>query len=204
MIATVSAVAFIFFSCKSKISEAERIDLENYPLQVVDSMRLLQTNRGHVEMRVVTGRMERYQSDSLSYELFPNGIWVYAYTEDGSLESTIVADEARHEQKSEDEEAGDVWEAYGNVVVRNVMKDETMETDTLYWDRTSKEIYTDCYIRMYSPDGFMQGFGMRSDERARNAVIQRPFNSYGVVVKDSTEVIIDTANFIGPLLPKTK
>jgi len=97
-----------------------------------------------------------------------------------------------------------VWEAYGNVVVRNVMKDETMETDTLYWDRTSKEIYTDCYIRMYSPDGFMQGFGMRSDERARNAVIQRPFNSYGVVVKDSTEVIIDTANFIGPLLPKTK
>lgn len=202
MIATVSAVAFIFFSCKSKISEAEKIDLSSYPLQVVDSMRLLQTNRGQVEMRVITGRMERYQGDSLSYELFPEGIWVYAYTDEGALESTIVADEARHEQKSEDD--GDVWEAYGNVVVRNVMKDETMETDTLYWNRTEKEIYTDCYIRMYSPDGFMQGFGMKSDERARNAVILRPFNSYSVVVKDSTDIIVDTANFIGPILPKTK
>ncbi len=206
MIATVSTVAFIFFSCKSKIAETEGLDLSTAPLQVVDSVRMLQTNKGKVEIRVQTGRMERYQTDTSSYELFPEGIWVYAYTTDGELESTIVADAARHDEKSDEkkDEEGDVWMAFGNVVVRNVIKDETMETDTIYWDRTRKEIYTDCYIRMYSPDGFMQGFGMRSDERARNAVIQRPFNSYGVVIKDTAEVWIDTANFIGPLLPKTK
>ena len=91
------------------------------------------------------------------------------------------------------------WAAYGNVVVKNIIKQETMETDTLYWDQVAKEIYTDCYIRMYSPAGFLQGYGMRSDEMARDAVIQRPFNSYGVVVKDSTVVQIDSVNLIGPL-----
>ena len=62
------------------------------------------------------------------------------------------------------------------MVVRNIVKQETMETDTLYWDRKNQEIYTDCYIRLYSPDGFMQGYGMRSDERARNSIILRPFS----------------------------
>jgi hypothetical protein len=40
---------------------------------------------------------------------------------------------------------------------------------------------------------------MESDQRARNSVIFRPFNSYGVVVKDTTEVLVDSINFIGPL-----
>ena len=44
----------------------------------------------------------------------------------------------------------------------------------------------------------MQGFGMRSDDMARNAIIQRPFNSYGVVEQDSTKVVLDSVNFIGP------
>jgi len=57
-------------------------------------------------------------------------------------------------------------------------------------------------VRMYSPDGFMQGYGMRSDERARNSIILKPFNNFARVVKDSTEVIIDSVNFIGPLLRK--
>jgi hypothetical protein len=47
---------------------------------------------------------------------------------------------------------------------------------------------------------FMQGYGMESDEMARNAVIDNPFNSYAIVSRDSTETgYIDTANFIGPL-----
>ena len=51
---------------------------------------------------------------------------------------------------------------------------------------------------MYSPAGYMQGFGMRSDDMARNAIIQRPFNSYGVVEQDSTKVVLDSVNFVGP------
>ena len=48
----------------------------------------------------------------------------------------------------------------------------------------------------------MQGFGMRSDEMARNSNLLKAFDSYGVVVEDSTRVVIDSVNFIGPLLKK--
>ncbi|NLH22907.1 MAG: hypothetical protein GX474_00145, partial [Bacteroidales bacterium] len=61
----------------------------------------------------------------------------------------------------------------------------TMETDTLYWDQQKKIIYTHCYVRLTSPDFFAQGYGMESDERATNAKILRPFDSYGYIQKDT-------------------
>ena len=94
------------------------------------------------------------------------------------------------------------WEAFGNVVVQNIIKQEVMETDTLYWDRKNEEIYTDCYVKLHSPQGFMQGYGMRSDQRARNSIILNPFDNFAFIVQDSTEVLIDSVNFIGPLLKK--
>jgi hypothetical protein len=52
---------------------------------------------------------------------------------------------------------------------------------------------------------FMQGYGMESDELARNAIILKPFDSYSVIQQDSTEVLyIDTVNFVGPLLKTIK
>lgn len=200
MMATAAAVAFIVFSCKSKLSEAERLDLSKTPVQTVDDMAILQTTNGRLDMRVDAEIMERYDTDTVTFELFPKGLNVYSYTEEGELQSEIHSENASHEKNKNSKE--EIWKAYGNVVIRNIIKQETMETDTIYWDRAKGEIYTDCYVRMYSPDGFMQGYGMRSDEKVTNSVILRPFNSYGVVVQDTTRVLVDTVNFIGPLLKK--
>ena len=200
MIATATAVAFIVYSCKSRLKVADKLDLSTTPLQTVDSMYMLQTKNGKIEMRILTGKLQRFDNDSVSYEYFPDGLWVYAYTDDEVLESTIVSDAASHEKNKRTDE--EIWKAFGNVVIRNIVRQQTMETDTSYGDRSKQEIYTDCYGRMFSPEGFIQGYGMRSDERARNSIILKPFNNFAVVVRDSAEVVIDSANFIGPLLKK--
>lgn len=200
MIATVETVAFIVLACQQKLSEAVRLDLKETPVQTVDSMFVVQSENGKLQMRVEADVMERYDNDTCSYELFPKGFSVFAYNEDGKLETQLLSDNAKHfKSKRYNTE---YWYAFGNVVVQNVIKQETMETDTLYWDRATKEIYTNCYVRMFSPDGFMQGYGFRSDERARNSVLYKEFNSYVYVVQDSTKVVIDSVNFIGPLLKK--
>ena len=192
------AVAFVVYSCKNDLGTAEKLDLSQTPVQVVDRMFVVQSENGMLQMRMEADVMERYDNDTVSYELFPKGIAVFGYNEEGLLETEITSDEARHikEKKSKDEK----WEAYGNVVVKNIINQEVMETDTLYWDRKNEKIFTHCYVKMYSPDGFMQGYGMESDQRARNSVILQPFDSYGIVVQDSTEVRVDSANFIGPFI----
>ena len=198
--ATAMAVAFVVYSCKNDLGTAEKLDLSQTPVQVVDRMFVVQSENGMLQMRMEADLMERYDNDTVSYELFPKGIAVFGYNEEGLLETEITSDEARHikEKKSKDEK----WEAYGNVVVKNIINQEVMETDTLYWDRKNEKIFTHCYVKMYSPDGFMQGYGMESDQRARNSVILEPFDSYGIVVQDSTEVRVDSVNFIGPFIKK--
>ena len=199
MIATASAVAFVVFSCKGKLGEAAALDLSETPVQVVENMFVVQTENSGLQMRAEAPLMEKYEKDTVSYELFPKGFFVYGYTEEGLLETNITSDNARHLKYKDGRES---WEAFGNVVVRNLIKQETMETDTLYWDQKNEKIFTDCYVKMYSPQGFMQGYGMESDQRARDSRIFNPFNSYGIVVQDSTEVVIDSVNFIGPLQKK--
>ena len=199
MTATASAVAFVVYSCRGKLAEEDVKDISQMPVQTADSITSVQTENGQIQMRMESPRMERYESDTLSTQLFPDGFAVYGYVDGGLLETSIVADNARHLKYSDGRES---WAVFGNVVVKNLIKREVMETDTLYWDQKNEKIWTDCYVKMYSPDGFMQGYGMESDQRARNSVIFRPFNSYGIVTRDSSAVNMDSVNFIGPLQKK--
>jgi LPS export ABC transporter protein LptC len=201
-LATAAAVALFVVSCKSKLAEAERIDPSKAPSQEVRGMFAANSTNGSLSMRAEAPRMQRFETDTSTLEIFPEGFTVYAYTAEGMLETVITADVARHraDKRFKDNES---WQAFGNVIVKNVIKQEQMETDTLYWNKEKNEIYTDCYVKMYSPSGFMQGYGMHSDDRARTAIIHRPFDSFGYTVQDTTTVVLDSVNFIGPFLRKS-
>ena len=195
MMATALAVAFVVYSCKGKLAEVEVLDLKETPVQIVNDMFIVQSENSQMQMRAEAPLMEKYENDSLKYELFPEGFFVYGYDEAGNLETKIVADNARHLKYDDGRET---WEAFGNVVVNNIINQEVMETDTLYWDQENEKMYTHCYVRLYSPDGFIQGYGMEADQRARDNKIFNQFNSYAIISKDSTQVLIDSVNFIGP------
>ena len=152
-------VASIVVSCGSQIGEADRLDLDKTPTQRIYDMFAVQTRNGSVAMRIESDLMEHYDADTASYDAFPNGISVYGYTDEGLLESVIVADDARH-IVPKDRNKDEIWEAFGNVILHNVIEQETMETDTIYWDQAKREVYTDCYVKMYSPQGFLQGLNI--------------------------------------------
>lgn len=198
MAAVTFLTAAIAVSCSNKLKKINADEISEAPTQVVLDMDAAQTENGLVQLRLKAARMERYDSeDGNSRELFPEGFMVLAYNEEGLLETRIVSNEARHTVEGENEQ----WAAYGDVVINNYLNGQRIETDTLYWDRERKRIYTDtgCLVRLYSPDGFMQGYGLDSDERARDAQLLRPFDSYGIISDDSTGTgYVDTVNFIGP------
>ena len=193
------AAAFSFLpGCSTKTEVTDQIDMSTAPRQVGDSILAYQSVNGEQTLRVEAPRMEKYETDSLSYELFPLGFYVFSY-KDGDLETSITAKKARHSVLKDKSEK---WEVFGDVVITNYINGQTMKTDTLYWDRYEHKIYTHCFVEMASPQGFMQGYGMESDEQARNAEITRPFDSFTRIQEDS--LYVDTANFIGPILDPSK
>ena len=195
VMAATFVVAIIALSCKGP--EAEPYDYEHNPVQIVYDMQVLQTKNSSASMRMHAPVMKRfaYTKDSVehSYELYQDGFSVDAYTPEGELETTITANEARHVTTK----GGEVWCAYGDVVITNHIKGDRMVTDTIYWNREEETIYTDCYVQLTSYSGMMQGYGMTSDERARNSTILHPFDSWSVS-RDSGDVYVDTINFLGP------
>ena len=150
-----------------------------------------------MEMRTRAMDTYSYEQDSVptTKEIYREGFEVYLYNEDGLLESQLIAEGAQHTTTKKTDD----WMAFGNVNILNHIKGERIITDTVYWDKQSEQIYTDCYVIMTSPKGRLQGYGMRSDQRANSSTILRPFDSFGRVVEDSTKFYIDTVNFVGPL-----
>lgn len=193
-VAIILVIATFVVSCSDN-KNIEKLDLNSIPRQTVVNMRAVQSQNGLLQMRMEAPLMERFENDTTSFELFSKGFDVKGFNEEGFLETQITSNQAKHTTTRRNEK----WEAYGNVVIKNFIKGEMMETDTLYWDRERKIIFTHCFVKMYSQDGYMQGYGMESDEMARNATINRPFDSYGIIKDSLSPQYKDTVNIIGPL-----
>ncbi len=181
LVAVTLVIAISLNGCKEDIPKSDIEEVEHLPTQIIEGMLLKQYHSDMVAYEVTAPILERYSNAEKPYELFPKGIELLGYTTEGELETKIRADYAKHviERKG-----AEIWEAYGNVVVINFIKEERMESDTLYWNRKEQKIYTHSKVKLTTPDMFMQGIGMESDEMARNAVIKNPFNSYAIVQKE--------------------
>lgn len=199
-VAVTMVIATLLFSCKDDIPTANINTDKQSPVQRIEGMNVLQFSKGEIAYQVEAPVMERYQDEEAPYDVFPDGFLLKGFTPEGLLETRIRAEYAKNIKGKYEE---DIWEAYGNVVINNYIKGERIETDTLFWNRLTQRIYTHTWVKLTTPDLFMQGYGMESDDMARNAVIQNPFDSYAIVRRDSLEIpYIDTANFIGPILKR--
>ena len=112
-LATASAVAFVVYSCKGKLAEEDAMDITLMPVQTADSITSVQTQNGQIQMRMEAPLMERYETDSLSTQLFPEGFAVYGYIDGGLLETPITADNARHLKYSDGRESWAARECRG-------------------------------------------------------------------------------------------
>ena len=130
MLASVFALASIVVSCGDHLREADMLNLSETPVQTIENMFTVQTKNGKVEMRIEAPLMQTFDNDSVKTDRFPKGLSVYTYNDAGELESLVFSDNATHKVDKKRHKS-DTWSAFGNVMIHNVIKRETMETDTI-------------------------------------------------------------------------
>ena len=74
-----AAAAFVFHSCSTGTEVADQVDMSSVPRQTGDSIFATQSLNGETTLRMEAARMEKYETDTSSYELFPSGFDVYTY-----------------------------------------------------------------------------------------------------------------------------
>jgi LPS export ABC transporter protein LptC len=171
MVASVLTLATIAFSCKSDIEKVQELsDAQNVPSLRIENLNGRLTEMGRIKVRFTAPRMLQYNFATEKYTDFPDGIELYRYTDSATFESSVIADKAINY------EAKNLWEATGNVKMRNA-KGELLETEKLYWDQKNKRIYTDVWVKITNKDAIINGEGLESDEAFDNYEIQRVSNS---------------------------
>ncbi|MBB6609538.1 LPS export ABC transporter periplasmic protein LptC [Pontibacter sp. Tf4] len=99
--------------------------------------------------------------------VFPKGFYVEFMQQEGQVTSTMRANYG-HQDKGKE-----IYFAKGDVQVHNILKQEKLETEELYWDRRRRKIYTDKFVKITTPNRVVTGHGLRSDQNFENYTIQK-------------------------------
>jgi LPS export ABC transporter protein LptC len=111
--------------------------------------------------------MNTYYGDN-PYIDFPEGIKITSYT-NGEIHSTLTADYAIKEEYTER------MEAHGNVVIVDLVKQESILTEKIIWDQRNKRIFSDVEVTQIKADGTRnRGDGFVANEKFTNYTIQNP------------------------------
>lgn len=162
LLATLITGVILPGACDDRQAQLSAIeDHKQVPTLEIDRLQIDYTENGLRRMNLEAPLLQRFLLAEEPYNVFPEGMHVYFYTAANELENEIIADYAYHREKPEE-----YWKATGNVVVKNHLKKQTLYTDTLYWDRAKKNIYTHAPVRIVTPDLSFNGQdGMVADER---------------------------------------
>ncbi len=105
--------------------------------------------------------------------LYPKGMHIVFY-EDGKPTTMVTAKYGKYEK------AKDQYFVRNDVVVKNTVKNEQLNTEELYWDRQKRQIFTDKFVRITSADEVATGHGLTSNEDFSNYTIKNFTGSFKI------------------------
>ena len=168
--------ATLLFSCGKK-TQITAYDNETLMTESSEHRAITMMENGKRSYTFVSPLMEGYRLAANPYQEFRRGIELTTYTDSLSLpEVTITANYAIYYERQK------LWEAKGNVVVirRNREEGDTtitglteVYTQQLFWNATTKKIYSNVDTKVLQGDGWHFGVGFDADEDLTNIHFRR-------------------------------
>jgi len=163
----------MFFSCQNDLEAIREFEQnEKAPLEAGTNVRIVYSSNAQVRMILTAPEMNRFNIPE-NYLEMPQGVSVVFYDSLMNVTATLRADFAINFLDRE------IFEARTNVVVVNE-KNETLNTEQLFWDQTRGIIYTEKFVQVTSQDEVLHGEGFEADERFTRWTIGKPRGTFRV------------------------
>lgn len=163
--------ATLLLSC-SKKSDPITFDYETLMTESSQNRTIVMMDNGKRSYTFTSPLMEGYSLATNPYQEFRRGISMTTYTDTLSLvDATITANYAIYYERQR------LWEAKGNVVIIKRLRngaDTTVTglteiyTQQLFWNATTKKIYSNVDTKVLQPDGWHFGVGFDADDDLKN------------------------------------
>jgi LPS export ABC transporter protein LptC len=173
----------IAFSCtEEKDAQKGNMDYDG-PVLEADNINVIHSDSGYVKIRMSTAKQLRYASGE---EVYPKPVYVTFLDKSGVEYSRLRGDSARY-IKGEN-----LYVMRGNVLINNTKENQSLATDELFWNPTTRKIYSEKKVDIKTPrENFTALGGMEAEQDFSKYTLRR---SRGTVVVDSIRTIVDTTS----------
>ena len=135
------------------------------PLREIEKMETFYSENDKVKVKVLADVVYEYKDGD---QEFPKGLYLEFYNEFGRIESTMRANEA-HFFKEENK-----WRGRGKVEIKNLEKNEQLNTEELFWKPADKKIFTESFVTIRKQGDVIYGTGMDAKQDLSDYTIHKP------------------------------
>lgn len=165
----------LFAACENDIEEVKAITFDHkHPDMIVENMHTEFTDSGYLQLELDAPVLQQFSDKEDPYTEYPRGIEVVFYNKKRNPHSRLSCEYAVYLENKE------LWEAKRNVVASNLVKEEKLNTEQLFWDMEEKKIYSDKFVRITTADEILFGQGFESDQSFDSWVIKQPKGSINI------------------------
>ncbi|HWK02295.1 MAG TPA: LPS export ABC transporter periplasmic protein LptC [Puia sp.] len=143
------------------------------PPEEVWQVESLLSEGGKIKGKLTAPYMKRYQRADTPYAEFPRSLHVDFFKDSVKNKDSIVIE-------SQMDALYGKWLPNQNkvylrdtVVVKNILKGDTVHCQELWWDQHTEKFYTDKPVRIYQKDKILFGVGMEADQNFRWYTIKK-------------------------------
>jgi LPS export ABC transporter protein LptC len=167
-----------FIGCHEATKSLEEMKVYNGPLTTMNDVVNYFSDSAIVKIKLTTPvQLEMKNGD----KKFPKGLKVEFFERDGSISSVMTANKGVFTNTTK------IFKATGNVVVNQILKGETLNTEELNWDQNGKKIFTDKFVTITTEDELLQGTGLTAAEDFSTYRITEPRGNFTLDDEDEEE-----------------
>ena len=159
-----------FIACSDNFKKVVALEYKGkFPDESATDIEIVMSEEGQINFILSTPMLNKYADIDAPFTDCPKGVTIISFDSFGEKQSILTADYAISMEKTE------LMEALYNVVITDLKKNETIETEKIVWDKQNQRIYSDVEIRQIKADGTVNiGDGFDADEKFTKYTIKNP------------------------------
>ncbi|WP_339875558.1 LPS export ABC transporter periplasmic protein LptC [uncultured Algoriphagus sp.] len=151
-------------SCRDDV-DASALEVYDGPMNLALNIHLKRSDSAMVRSEIRAPKQLEFANGNLE---FPEGIEIQIFEKDGQLSTTLRADTGYFLSQE------NIYKGEGDVQVHNLLKDQKLQSEELFWDTRKKIIYTEKFVRVQNGGTFSYGSGFEADETFTNYSLKNP------------------------------
>ncbi|WP_290507899.1 LPS export ABC transporter periplasmic protein LptC [Algoriphagus sp.] len=149
-------------SCRENVDSAA-LQVYEGPVNIATNVHVVQSDSAILRSEIRAPKQYEYLEGNME---FPEGVEIQFYEKDGTLSTRLRADQGYFDKKE------NLYHGVGNVQVENMLEDQSLQAEELYWDPTQKIIYTETFVTIRDKQTLFNGTGMVADESFTNYTLK--------------------------------